>query len=118
MGGCNPGTTDEDLRKALLKFIADSANWDNAARPTYLEVSRALVKAAHSPAGGGRYEPPSVCDWSWRTIADVSTRTKTTSTGDRGVSAIAPLRLRILRRRLPRRRAAHGGGGTYQDPGA
>ena len=25
------GTTDEDLRNALLKFIADFANWDNAA---------------------------------------------------------------------------------------
>jgi len=56
VGGCNPGTTDEDLRKALLKFIADFANWDNAAQRTYLEVSRALVKAAH----GG--EPPLVVD--------------------------------------------------------
>jgi len=63
VGGCNPGTTDEDLRKALLKFIADFANWDNAAQPTYLEVSRALVKAAHGPAGGGEgYEPPLVVD--------------------------------------------------------
>ncbi len=63
VGGCSPGTTDEDLRKALLKFIADFANWDNAAQPTYLEVSRALVKAAHGPAGGGEgYEPPLVVD--------------------------------------------------------
>ncbi len=63
VGGCNPGATDEDLRKALLKFIADFANWDNAAQPTYLEVSRALVKAAHGPAGGGEgYEPPLVVD--------------------------------------------------------
>ena len=66
VGGCNPGTTDEDLRKALLKFIADFANWDNAAQGTYLEVSRALVKAAHLPApGSGRqaaYEPPLVVD--------------------------------------------------------
>jgi len=62
VGGCNPGTTDQDLRKALLKFIADFANWDNAAQRTYLEVSRALVKAAHGEevplvvdpfAGGG-----------------------------------------------------------------
>ena len=57
VGGCNPGTTDEDLRKALLKFIADFANWDNAAQRTYLEVSRALVKAAH-----GEDEPPLVVD--------------------------------------------------------
>ena len=35
VGGCNPGTTDEDLRKALLKFIANFANWDNAAQRTY-----------------------------------------------------------------------------------
>src|SRR2546426_4553633 len=56
VGGCNPGTTDEDLRKALLKFIADFANWDNAAQPTYLAVSRALVKMAHGE------EPPLVVD--------------------------------------------------------
>lgn len=54
--GSNPGTTDEDLRRALLRFIADFANWDNAARSTYLEVSRALVKAAHGE------EPPLVVD--------------------------------------------------------
>jgi adenine-specific DNA methylase len=56
VGGCNPGTTNEDLRKALLKFIADFANWDNAAQRDYLEVSRALVKAAHGN------EPPLVVD--------------------------------------------------------
>src|SRR3990172_9161278 len=56
VGGCNPGATDQDLRKALLKFIADFANWDNAAQRTYLDVSRALVKAAHGE------EPPLVVD--------------------------------------------------------
>jgi adenine-specific DNA methylase len=64
------GTTDEDLRKALLKFIGDFANWDRSADPVYLEVSRALVKTAHLPAlsdtqAGGRqavYEPPLVVD--------------------------------------------------------
>ena len=39
--------TDEGLRRALLKFIADFANWDNAANPDYLETGRALVRAAH-----------------------------------------------------------------------
>ena len=39
--------TDKGLRKALLKFIADFANWDNAARPEYLNTGRALVRAAH-----------------------------------------------------------------------
>jgi adenine-specific DNA methylase len=56
VGGCHPGTTDEDLRKALLGFIAAFANWDNSPKPTYLEVSRALVKAAHGE------EPPLVVD--------------------------------------------------------
>jgi putative DNA methylase len=37
----------KDLRKALLKFIGDFANWDLAANRTYPEVSRGLVKAAH-----------------------------------------------------------------------
>jgi len=59
---CNPGTTDEQLRHALLRFIADFANWDNAAQRTYLEVSRALVKAAHAPDDGSTYEPPLVVD--------------------------------------------------------
>ena len=39
--------TDEGLRRALLKFIADFANWDNAANPDYLETGRALVRDAH-----------------------------------------------------------------------
>jgi adenine-specific DNA methylase len=56
VGGCNPGTTDEDLRKAMLKFIGDFANWDRAANRTYLEIGRALVKAAHGE------EPPLVVD--------------------------------------------------------
>ena len=51
-----PGPSDEDLRKALLKFIADFANWDLAAHPRYLEVSRALVRAAYPE------EPPLVVD--------------------------------------------------------
>lgn len=50
------GPTDEDLRKGLLKFIGDFANWDLAANFNYLEVSRALVKAAHGE------EPPLVVD--------------------------------------------------------
>jgi adenine-specific DNA methylase len=50
------GPADEHLRQALLKFIADFANWDNAAQRTYLEVSRALVKAAHG------VDPPLVVD--------------------------------------------------------
>ena len=54
--GCTAGETDGDLRRGLLKFIADFANWDVAAHPTYLQVSRALVRAAHGE------EPPLVVD--------------------------------------------------------
>jgi len=38
----------EGLRKVLLDFIADFANWDNAANPEYLKTSRALVRAVGS----------------------------------------------------------------------
>lgn len=41
------GSEDEDLRKALLKFIGDFANWDMASDPVFLEIGRGLVKAAH-----------------------------------------------------------------------
>jgi adenine-specific DNA methylase len=42
-----PGVGDEGLRKALLKFIADFANWNLAAHRSYLEISRALVLEAY-----------------------------------------------------------------------
>ena len=48
--------TDEGLRQTILTFVADFANWDNAAKSRYLETSRALVKAAHGA------EPPLVVD--------------------------------------------------------
>ena len=53
---------DAGLRQVILKFIADFANWDFAADRNYIEVGRALVKAAHGKeaplvvdpfAGGG-----------------------------------------------------------------
>ena len=56
------GPEETDLRRALLKFIGDFANWDRAADPQYLEVSRALVKAAYTPDDGSPYEPPLVVD--------------------------------------------------------
>lgn len=58
----SPTSADDSLRRALLKLIADFANWDLSASPTYLECARGLVRAAHgdeSPlvvdpfAGGG-----------------------------------------------------------------
>ncbi len=39
--------TDEGLRRALLKFIADFSNWDNSAKAEYLDTGQALVRAAH-----------------------------------------------------------------------
>ena len=54
--------SDEGLRQIFLKFISDFADWGRAADRTYLDVSRALVKAAHEEdvplvvdpfAGGG-----------------------------------------------------------------
>lgn len=50
------GARDMDLRKALLLFIGDFANWDLAASPVYLEVARGLVKASYPD------EPPLVVD--------------------------------------------------------
>ena len=53
---------DEGLRRVLLNFIADFANWDNSSKPEYIETGRALVRAAHGDetplvvdpfAGGG-----------------------------------------------------------------
>lgn len=41
------GSKDEDLRKALLKFIGDFANCDMASDPVFLDTGRGLVKAAH-----------------------------------------------------------------------
>jgi len=43
----NPARGEVGLRRALLAFIADFANWDNAAKALFLDTGRALVKAAH-----------------------------------------------------------------------
>jgi putative DNA methylase len=42
-----PGPKDKDLRKALLKFIADFSDWENSAHPVFLEIGQGLVKAAY-----------------------------------------------------------------------
>jgi len=39
--------SEAGLRKAILTFIGDFANWDNTADTKYLTTARALVKAAH-----------------------------------------------------------------------
>ena len=48
--------TDEGLRRVLLRFIADFANWDRSADSDYLETARALIRAAYPE------EPPLVVD--------------------------------------------------------
>jgi len=51
-----------ELRRALLDFIADFANWDNSTVPAYLETSRALTQAAHEGLGGEPGTRPLVVD--------------------------------------------------------
>lgn len=47
---------DEGLRRALITFIGDVANWDVANHPRWIAVARELVRAAHGD------EPPLVVD--------------------------------------------------------
>ena len=51
-----------ELRKALLDFIADFANWDNSTKKEYLETSRALTQTAHEAMGGIPGTRPLVVD--------------------------------------------------------
>lgn len=50
------GTTDDELQRALLNFIANFASWDLAADRTYIDIARGLVRSAHGD------EPPLVVD--------------------------------------------------------
>ena len=60
------GTTKFDdpaeLRRALLDFIADFANWDNSTDKDYLETARKLTQAAHEALGGEKGTRPLVVD--------------------------------------------------------
>jgi adenine-specific DNA methylase len=51
-----------ELRKSLLDFIADFANWDNSTAKEYLETSRALTQSAHEGLGGASGTRPLVVD--------------------------------------------------------
>ena len=51
-----------ELRNALLDFIADFANWDNATNQAYLETARTLTQAAHKALGGELSTRPLVVD--------------------------------------------------------
>jgi len=50
------------LRKALLDFIAEFANWDFSTNKFFLEASRALTQAAHESLGGHPGTRPLVVD--------------------------------------------------------
>lgn len=53
---------NEELRYALLDFIADFANWDNSTTSEFLNTSRALTQAAHAALGGSPESKPLVVD--------------------------------------------------------
>lgn len=46
-----------ELRKALLDFIADFADWDNSTSTDYLNTSRSLTTTAHESLGHGKSKP-------------------------------------------------------------
>jgi len=50
------------LRKALLDFIAEFANWDLSTNSFFLETSRALTQSAHESLGGEPGTRPLVAD--------------------------------------------------------
>jgi putative DNA methylase len=52
----------EELRGALLDFIADFANWDNSTVHEFLDTSRTLSRAAHEALGGASDTRPLVVD--------------------------------------------------------
>jgi putative DNA methylase len=57
----NPGAWNE-MRYALLDFIADFANWDASTVPEFLETARALTQSAHEALGGIPGTRPLVVD--------------------------------------------------------
>jgi len=50
------------LRKLLLDFIADFANWDNSINEKYLETCQSLTECAHLTLGGEQGTRPLVVD--------------------------------------------------------
>ena len=60
----NSGLLDDpaELRRVLLDFIADFANWDNSTDPAFLKTARALTQAAHEALGGEPGTRPLVVD--------------------------------------------------------
>lgn len=52
----------DDMRCALLDFIADFANWDAATVPAFVETAVALTEAAHACLTNGRGPRPTLVD--------------------------------------------------------
>jgi adenine-specific DNA methylase len=52
----------EEVRAALLAFIADFANWDNSTNKDFLEIARRLTQVAHEALGGAPGTRPLVVD--------------------------------------------------------
>jgi len=59
---CKKAENRIELRKALLDFIADFANWDNSTNQNYLETARILTQSAHEGLGGEPGTRPLVID--------------------------------------------------------
>src|SRR5690606_12853449 len=51
-----------DLRAALLEFVAEVANWDVTRQRDMVSATRALTAAAHRALGGSHRERPLVLD--------------------------------------------------------
>lgn len=51
-----------ELRKALLDFIADFANWDSSTVSAYLDCAHSLTRYAHEALGGESGSRPLVAD--------------------------------------------------------
>ncbi|MFN0137420.1 MAG: NADAR domain-containing protein [Phycisphaerae bacterium] len=60
----NPAVLDDpvELRRVLLDFIADFADWDHSTEKDYLATARALTQAAHEALGGEPGTRPLVVD--------------------------------------------------------
>src|ERR1700749_2893814 len=43
----DPALTEDALRKLLLKFIGEFANWNLSTNELYLDTARELIRAAH-----------------------------------------------------------------------
>jgi adenine-specific DNA methylase len=51
-----------ELRGALLDFIADFANWDNSTDPAFVDMAGKLTQAAHEALGGDAGTRPLIVD--------------------------------------------------------